>query len=181
MEQSWIIEIKAGNRQAFKSLYDEYFDYAMRVATAVTRHEGNAADAVQETFIRVYEHLDQYDINKPFKPWFYRILINECKRVMGQSARVVPVEHEWENDPNLAKRDNYALDQYRELYQAIQSLQEHHRIPIILKYLHDLTEKEIAQVLDLNLNTVKSRLFKARRKLKAALEGLKRRDLNDGP
>ena len=74
MNHSILKKIQAGDRESFKLLYDEYFEYAVRVAKAVTRHDGNAADAVQETFIRVYQDIHHYDTKKPFKPWFYRIL-----------------------------------------------------------------------------------------------------------
>jgi RNA polymerase sigma factor (sigma-70 family) len=52
------------------------------VATVVTKSRANTADAVQETFIRVYDHIDRFDPAKAFKPWFYRILLNECNRLM---------------------------------------------------------------------------------------------------
>jgi RNA polymerase sigma-70 factor (ECF subfamily) len=170
MERPIMEEIQAGNRQAFKLLYDEYFGYAIRVAKAIMKNDGNAADAVQETFIRVYQHIHLYDSNKPFKPWFYRILMNECKRILSRSSKVIPMDYKWDNHSDFAKQDHYKLEQFEDLYQAIQSLKDLYRIPIILKYLHDLTEKEIAEVLDTNINTVKSRLFKAKSQLKEALK-----------
>lgn len=168
MEQSIISAIQNGDRQAFHELYDLYFDYAMRVATAVMKHDANAADAVQETFIRVYQYIDHYEPKKPFKPWFYRILINECKRIFARAGKVIAVEEIEE----VGTQELNPLEQFDDLYEAIQSLKDHQRIPVILKYLHGLTEKEIAATLDLNVNTVKSRLFKARSQLKTVLEKL---------
>lgn len=176
MNNSIIQELQTGNREAFKQMYDEYFEYAIRVAKAVIRNDNSAADAVQETFIRVYQNVHLFDLSKPFKPWFYRILINECKRIISRSSKVVPIDYNWEDRKELAKQDSYRFEKFNDLYDAIQSLQEHHRIPIILKYLHDLTEKEIAEVLELNINTVKSRLFKARNNLKEALKYLEAKE-----
>lgn len=82
MEKKIIKRIKAGDWDAFSLLYNQYADYALRVGMAVTRSRANSADAVQETFIRVYRNIDKFDIDKPFKPWFYKILINECRRIM---------------------------------------------------------------------------------------------------
>ncbi|MXQ53573.1 RNA polymerase sigma factor [Shimazuella alba] len=176
MNSSVIQEIQKGSREAFKQLYDEYFEYAFRIANAVIRNETYAADAVQETFIRVYQHVHLFDISKPFKPWFYRILINECKRILIRSSKVIPIDYTWEDQKSLSKQDTYRFEQFSDLYQAIQSLKEHQRIPIILKYLHDLTDKEIAEVLDTNINTIKSRLFKARNHLKEVLEYLEKKE-----
>ena len=72
-----------------------------------------------------------------------------------------------ENDPSLTEE---SFDQLTDLYEVIQTLDEHNRIPLILKYIKGFTEKEIADILGLNQNTVKSRLFKGRKRLKEQLE-----------
>ena len=69
-----IKKVKRGDKQAFRAIYDEYYERAMRTAYSMTRDEADASDAVQETFIRVYQNINTFDINRPFKPWFYRIL-----------------------------------------------------------------------------------------------------------
>ena len=71
-----------------------------------------------------------------------------------------------ENDPSLSEE---SFDQLSDLYATIQSLDDAHRIPLILKYVKGFSEKEIAQILSLNQNTVKSRLFKGRKRLKEQL------------
>lgn len=169
MEKKIIKRIKAGDWDAFSLLYNQYADYALRVGMAVTRSKANSADAVQETFIRVYRNIDKFDIDKPFKPWFYKILINECRRIMTPSPDILPMDEILENDTQLSQEDKYRFQEYEDLYKAIQELDETNRIPIILKYLQDFSEKEIAEILGLNINTVKSRLYKGRQKLKKAL------------
>ncbi|UTW70744.1 RNA polymerase sigma factor [Anaerobacillus sp. HL2] len=159
-------EIKKGNRQAFRKLYDQYFDYAIRVATAVTHNHSTAADVVQETFIRIYKNIDdKYDEEKPFQPWFYRILINECNRYLKKFSKIIPMDVN--EDIHLPpENDRYQFEDYEDLYVAIQKLEDYHKIPIILKYLNDLTDQDIANALELNINTVKSRLLKESRDLK---------------
>ena len=120
---------------------------------------------VQETFIRVYRNLGAYDGSKPFDPWFNRILYNECNRYLKKHARVVPSEISEERDLP-SETDTYDFDRHGEVYEMVQRLDDQHRIPVILKYLNDVAEKDIADMMELNVNTVKSRLFKARKKLK---------------
>jgi len=170
VEQALLQRIKQGDERAFAELYRLYAEYALRVAAAVTKSRVSAMDAVQETFLRVYRHIESFDVQKPFKPWFYRILINECKRFLEQGSGVVLVSDFTANGLEAAQRDNYRFEEYTELYAAIAALEEHQRIPIVLKYLEDFTEQEIAEILELNVNTVKSRLFKGRQKLKKIME-----------
>ena len=166
-ERRWIEQVLQGDRGAFRLLYGEYFDYAMRTAIAVTRHSERAKDAVQETFLRVYRNIWQYDRRKPFKPWFYTILLRECYRVMERENKVIPFGEQLDRIPAEAKPPELPVD----VYDALQTLDDLYRIPLILKYLHDYSEKEIAQMLDVNVNTLKSRLLKGREKLKKGLGG----------
>ncbi|WP_240647719.1 RNA polymerase sigma factor [Paenibacillus nanensis] len=167
MERETISRIVQGDREAFRQLYDDYFDYAMRTAILVTKQAEWAKDAVQETFLRVYRNIWQYDSGKPFKPWFYCILLRECYRVMEREKKVIPFGEQLEKigvEPNLP-------DDAVDIYDALQSLNDMYRIPLILKYLHDYSEKEIADMLELNVNTLKSRLHTGREKMKNSLGG----------
>lgn len=167
MEERWIERVLQGDRGAFRMLYDDYFDYAMRTATVVTKHAERAKDAVQETFLRVYRNIWQYDKRKPFRPWFYTILLRECYRVMERENKVIPFGEQLDRIPAEPNLPDSSVD----VYEALQSLDDLYRIPLILKYLHDYSEKEIAQMLDVNVNTLKSRLLKGREKLKKGLGG----------
>ncbi len=151
--------------ELFEQLYRLYADRAIRTATAITGSAASAADVVQETFIRVYRNLGTYDLSRPFDPWFHRILYNECNRYLKKQAKMVPSEISEEKDLP-SETDTYEFDRHGEVYEMVQRLDEEHRIPIVLKYLNDLAEKDIADMMELNVNTVKSRLFKARKKLK---------------
>lgn len=153
------------SHELFEELYRLYADRAIRTAAAMTGSSAAAADVVQETFIRVYRNLDSFDINKPFEPWFNRILYNECQRYLKNRSKLVPSDLQEERQ-HPSDTDTYAFEQHGEVYEMVQKLDDKHRIPIILKYLNDLAEKDIAEMMDLNINTVKSRLFQARKKLK---------------
>ncbi|TJY41577.1 RNA polymerase sigma factor [Cohnella pontilimi] len=167
MERQWIERILQGDRSAFRNLYDEYFEYAVRTAVMVTKNREWAQDAVQETFLRAYRNIWQYDKSKPFKPWFYTILLRECYRVMEREKKVVPFGEQLDQIAVEPKLPDVSVD----LYAALQSLDDLYRIPLILKYLHDYSEREIAEMLDVNVNTLKSRLLKGREKLKKGLGG----------
>jgi len=179
MQKDIIVRIKNGDKEAFEQLYNEYIEYALRTATAITRNKPDAADAVQETFIRVFRNIMFFDEERPFKPWFYRILVNECNRIMKQKRKVISMD-QYLNNAVYSEEDRYHFEEYEDLYNAIQDLQEINRVPIILKYLNDFSEKEIAEILDININTLKSRLYKGRNRLKKALLDIKGRRAKNG-
>ncbi len=164
-----ISKIKKKDKNAFECLYRKYVGFALRTATlAMNNNRSLAADSVQETFIRVYKHIDQFNMDKPFKPWLYTILINECNRLLLKQSIVMSSEEIMDN-PTLARTDPYHFEQYEELYEGIHCLEDINKIPIVLKYLNGFSENEISMMLKLNLNTVKSRLYKGRQKLKLLL------------
>lgn len=166
LEKEIMEQIQKGDKQAFSQLYELYADYALRVAYGVTKQKELAADAVQETFIRVYRNAPSFDTDKPFKPWFYRILLNECNRLLKKEKKVISIE---EYIAHLPSEEVEEWFEYEDLHEALDALDEHNRVPILLKYLHDFSEKEIAETLDVNVNTIKSRLLKGRQKLKNSM------------
>ncbi len=170
-ESKLIKKIKKGDQRAFKKLYDVYADYSLRTAYGITGNQADAADIVQEVFIKLYRNIHLFDMKRPFKPWFYQLLVNEARRYIGKKAKqAISVESEELLD-YLHTGTEDEVD-FEDLENALDKLEENHRTVLILKYLNDFTEKEIAEILELNLNTVKSRLYKARRKLKTLMGGV---------
>jgi len=119
----------------------------------------------------VYKYIDSYQLNKPFKTWFYNILINECNRILSKNSKVILIEDF--TSTNLEK-DNSKDENYDDLYTAIENLEDINRIPIVLMYLKGFSEAEISNILGVNVNTIKSRLYKGRQKLKKFLNDFKR-------
>jgi len=168
-EKQIIGQIKAGDEKAFKQLYDYYANYALRTVYSMTRNKADASDIVQETFIKVYRHIESFQEDKSFKAWFYRILINETRTFMARKSRqAIAVEEEKVLDYFAEQTDNESDEQ---LYSALAELRATDRSILMLKYIIGFKEKEIAEMLELNINTVKSRLYQARNRLKRKLGG----------
>ncbi|WP_242966372.1 RNA polymerase sigma factor [Clostridium sp. BSD9I1] len=174
MDRELLHQIREGDKEAFQELYNKYAEYALRTAAAITRNKMNAADAVQETFIRIYKNIESFDIDKPFEPWLYRILVNECNRILSKNSNTILIDDFIQNNLQGAIEDQRKFEEYESLYKAIESLDDNNKIPIILKYLKGFKENEIAEILGINVNTIKSRLFKGRQKLKTLIEKLER-------
>ncbi|MDY0407474.1 RNA polymerase sigma factor [Virgibacillus soli] len=169
-ESVQIKKIKKGNEQAFARLYEQYADYALRTAFAITKNKYDASDVVQETFIRVYRNIHSFDIKRPFRPWFYRILINECKRHLHKKTTHAIIVESTEVLEFLHAKGMESVH-VEHVMLALENLTEDERTLIVLKYLDGFKEKELAEVMELNVNTIKSRLYRARQRLKAILRG----------
>lgn len=175
MDRSLLKKIQNGDKEAFRTFYNQQVDKALRVAILITKNRELAKEATQETFIRVYKNLSSYDTSRPFDPWFYRILTNECNRILKKESKVNQMEKHLDSE---IKDFSPTTEDYSELNEAIQSLNDLYRIPIILKYLRGFSERDISNVLDTNQNTIKSRLHKGRELLKNYLIHLKDRGKN---
>ncbi|NMC56306.1 MAG: RNA polymerase sigma factor [Eubacteriaceae bacterium] len=151
------------NKNSFKAYYEKYAEKALRVAAAVVRSDAAAADVVHEAFLRVYLNMHKFDNTKSFEPWFYRILINECRRAYRKINEAAPIE-EYQNLAEPVKSE------YDFLYEAIGQLKKSQRIPIILRYLSGYSDKEVALILRLNLTTVKARIKRGKEKLRLILQ-----------
>lgn len=156
--ETYISKALAGDHEAFARLYDAYAPEALRLSTAVTGRADLAADAVQEAFLRVYRK--GYQCRGEFKPWFFRIVLNESYRMAGQNP--YPSESTDEDSaPNFSEQSDLAMT----VHAALDHLSPEHRAVLVLKYLFDYTERDIAKILDIRTGTVKSRIFYARKAL----------------
>lgn len=136
-----------------------------RVAYSYTKNQEDATDVVQEAIYKAIAKVHTLDNADYVKTWFYRILINESLNFIRKNKKFMQNEHSLENaiyeDEDLAL--NYTL------YNAVSELEPKMRTVIILRYYEDMKLIEIAEVTSSNLNTVKSRLYKALELLKITI------------
>ena len=170
MTDQLLKRFRKGEEDAFHTLYENYGERALRLARVVTRDDGLAADAVQEAFLRVYRYRRRYDPGKSFAVWLNRIVVNECRRLMGRQKSLKLVAEEMRTESDMAAEDTSRYVEYQSLYRALEDLPETLRIPLVLKYCNGCKEAEIAGILDISRSAVKSRLYDGRRKLRTAME-----------
>jgi len=165
-----------GESRAFGALVDRYDSRLLNFVYRTVGDRERAQDLVQETFVRVYRHLQRFDQSKKFSTWIYTIAGNLAKNELRNRSRNPLVlfqtikknwdaDHrplEWE-DSSLKPDDLYRKRHLKELVdRAVQKLPEHHRIVFVLRELEGKTYEEIADITGCNLGTVKSRLNRAR-------------------
>ena len=173
---------QTGDRAAYGYLVEQYKERAYYSALGIVRSHEAALDLSQDAFVRAFRHIKRFDTTKKFFTWYYQILRNLCLnfiRDKKKHARSFSEIDEYQiSRLTDANEDASALAEQNELkkalWAAMDDLKSKEREIIMLKDFQDLAYKEIADILEIPIGTVMSRLFNARKALKAKLERIYR-------
>ena len=169
-----IRHLQRHNLEALGYLYDRYQRLVYRTALGITGDVDAAADLLQDVFLRLHRFAHHVDITRPLEPWLYRMTANLSyswiKRHRHWTHSIEEIA-EWftGGKRNPAVQQVEQNEEWEQLRRAIQSLPVTHRAVVVMYYVNDLSLQEIAEVLELPLGTVKSRLHYGRQALKSYL------------
>jgi RNA polymerase sigma-70 factor, ECF subfamily len=165
------------DQEAFEELIRRHQHRVFAVAGGILRRREDVEDIAQQVFVKAYFSLKRFDQRAAFSTWLYKITVNECwdllrkKKVRPlvyesdlseeQAKQVIAAEGKNSGGPNISDR----LEARQRVERLLEGLDERDRLMLILKEVEGFAVEEIAQVLDLNANTVKVRLFRARRRI----------------
>jgi len=171
-----IRRVKAGEHEPFNELMTRYNRKMYSVVYTLVRSHEDARDLVQETFIRAYEHIRQFDEQYRFYTWLYRIAVNLCFTFLKR-RKLAPVSIE-SGDPEQGETelpDTRAVpiaeqsDRQRNIERALALLPAEQRLAIELRTYQGMSYAEISEVMHTSIGTVMSRLSRARDKLRGLL------------
>ncbi|PEA54176.1 RNA polymerase subunit sigma-70 [Bacillus pseudomycoides] len=168
-EQRLIQQVKLGDKEAFNQLLQPYIQKAYQTAYLIVDDKGLAEDAVQESLIQTYESIPRFNGEiASFKTWFHQILIHTTLKQKRKKRFAFLQPETWFRIKDVKTPEhNYLIQEESQMIlNAVQQLSIKHQIVIILFYYQDLSILEISEVLNVKEGTVKSRLFKAKKKLK---------------
>ena len=173
-----IAECLAGRTAAFGDLVRRYQDRLFNAVFRVVENADDAADVVQDAFINAYQSLNSFKGDSEFFTWLYRIAFNAAISLRRKRKVVLRLDGEDGEkgaepaDPSDLVRPGLALERAEEdahLVAALNRLSPEHRAVLVLKDLEDQKYEEIAEVLDVPIGTVRSRLHRARLELRDLL------------
>ncbi len=165
-----------GEQRAFGELVRRYDSRLLNFVYRTVGDRERAQDLVQETFVRVYRHLERFDQSKKFSTWIYTIASNLAKNELRNRSRnplvlFQAIKQNWDADHRPLEWEDTQYkpdDLFRKRHlkekvdEAVAQLPEHHRIVFVLRELEGKTYEEISDITGVNLGTVKSRLNRAR-------------------
>jgi RNA polymerase sigma-70 factor (ECF subfamily) len=181
-DQELILQLQKGSLEALGTLYDRYRQMVFRTALAITGDQEAASDLLQDVFLRLFRFASRIDVQRPLPPWLYRMTANLSYTWVKRDRRWLrPLENlaEWISGPNGNQTQETVeqMDDWDRVQRAVAALPISQRLVVVLYYLNDQSLQEIAEILDVPVGTVKSRLHYGRLALKKSL-GL--RALSDG-
>ena len=165
------------DKEAFEELIRRHQHRVFAVAGGIVRRREDVEDVAQQVFVKAYFSLKRFDQRAAFSTWLYKITVNECwdmlrKRKVRplvyeadlseeQARQVISSAEKGKDEPDISER----LEARQRVERLLDGLDERDRLMLILKEVEGFSIEEIADVLDLNANTVKVRLFRARRRV----------------
>lgn len=172
-EYDLIEAFREGDEFAFVSLYNRFKSPVFAFSYKMLMDRAQAEDVMQETFLRVYENRDRLMKTSSFKSWLFTIARNQCLNQIRKSGRQVAMNQDaLENmatpDTPLSRMDK--SEQVAFVTAFLHDLKPEYREVLILREYQNLNYEEIAAVTRSSLSSVKSRLFKARRKLSQRMQ-----------
>lgn len=181
-ESSLVAQVRGGDSRAFSELVRRYEAKIFRLAQHITQNREDAEDVLQETFLKAYEHLDQFQGNSKFYTWIVRIAVNQAlmKLRRRKTDRSVSLDEGIDTGEDTVTREIAAWDEDPEqrfsreelgdiLDSAIQSLAPPYRSVFVLRDIDELSTEDTAEALGLSIPAVKSRLLRARLQLREKL------------
>lgn len=170
-----ISRIKQGDLNGLATLVQRYQVSAVHAAYLIVYDRALAEDVVQNAFIKSVERIDQFDEERPFAPWFFRIVVNDSIKVAKRQRRYLPLEEfdeptvqlaKWLIHPDLQPERLIEQKEMREhILRAIQSLPPGQRAVIVMRYFLEMSEAELSAKMDRPLSTIKWWLRDARKRL----------------
>jgi len=191
-ESGLLAKAREGDAAAFSELVNQYSRKIYRLAKHITQNDSEAEDVLQETFLKAFEHLGDFQGQSKFYTWIVRIAVNESlmKLRKRKSDRTVPLDEPLDTGEDTVVReiavwdDNPEQQYSREeiaqiLDEAVQSLKPAFRTVFVLRDIEELSTEETAQALAISVPAVKSRLLRARLQLREKLTRFFRRKGDD--
>ena len=187
-ERELVREAQRGAESAFEELVRRHQQRVFGLVSGILRRREDVEDVAQQVFMKAYVSLKRFDQRAAFSTWLYKITVNECWDYL-RKKKVRPLVYEADlSEEQVSKLDAAAAAgrpvenqsdraEVRELLESMLSrLPEQDRELLVLKEMEGFSVQELAEILDLNVNTVKVRLFRARCRL---VEAYKRRNLTE--
>ncbi|MBY0403395.1 MAG: sigma-70 family RNA polymerase sigma factor [Cyanobacteria bacterium] len=185
IDNALVSSAKAGNTKAFRELVDRHKQMVHRFIFRLCQNAELSEEMTQEVFIKLYQNLDKYDVNRPLKPWLLKIASNSTLTALKKNNPWISLDAlaeespgiEWgrapgsapetENDPSLMMERQESAEN---VHYALKTLDSHYQQILLLRYQEDLAYDDIASILDIPINTVRTWLKRGRDKLKKQLQ-----------
>ncbi len=170
-DRDLILRARRGDGEAFGELVTRYQASVFNVCYRMTNERREAEDLAQETFLRVYSRLDQFDLEREFGPWVRRAAANLCLNHLESHTVTAELDDDRDAGENSGPETVVEVrERSEQIRLALASLPANYRAVVELRHYQELSYDEIATELHIPLSDVKSHLFRARKLLAEKLK-----------
>ena len=186
IETTYLCE-RTGETINLEALVRDYRAYIFNLCLSILNDESEAEDITQETFVAALLGLKNFRGDSNIRTWLSAIAINLCRDLMRKHKARRTLHNALQNlhlingKPPVPEETFLQTESHHHLWAAVNRLDDKHRLPVLLRYAHNLPAAEIAQILDLAEGTIHSRLHYARKMLQGDLQRITRRGANEQP
>jgi RNA polymerase sigma-70 factor (ECF subfamily) len=152
---------KRGDRHAFATLVELLHPRAMRYATHMVGNTEDAEEAVQDTFVRVYDNLSRFREDSAFDPWFFRILANRCRTLLAKRKRRWAVIEYGDLPASASTPASTSSEFAAEIQFVLESLPAEQREAFLLRHIEDMDYEAISAITGVGLSAVRMRVKRA--------------------
>lgn len=161
-----IDQVIKGDHDLYRVLVDRYKSYAFTIALKILKDKEEAEEAAQDAFIKAYKYLGKFDKRSKFSTWLYRIVFNTAvsykrkMKVQHSSVENISIEDSLNHSSAIELKDKRKF-----INQALNRLSDQDQVAVQMFYLKELSLEEVSILLNVNLNTIKVRIHRARQRL----------------
>lgn len=183
-EASLIARLRAGEMDAFAELVNQYQPMIFSLIRRIMRDDEEARDITQETFLKIYRHFSHFRGESSLKTWIFRVAINQAhnsrrwwrRRRRDETSSLddsandrAPISTRLVSQTGTPESQAIAQERRQQLERALSGLKQDFRVAVILRDIEGLAYEEIAEILEISIGTVKSRIARGREMLRASL------------
>lgn len=175
-DQFYIDKILANDTKAFTVLVNRYKNMVFTLAVQMLKNKEEAEEVSQDTFVKIYKHLEKFKGDSKFSTWVYRIAYNACLdriKTYKKNRNTVGIDQFTENQVKTLETAFDLMersDREKSVKECLKRMPEDDAVIITLFYFEELSLAEISKVVGLDANNVKVKLFRARKRLAAILK-----------
>jgi RNA polymerase sigma-70 factor (ECF subfamily) len=170
MDEQTVMRAQRGDRQAFADLVEAFGDRLHAISQGILRDASRADDASQQALLQVWRDLPKLRDPNRFLPWAYRLTVRVCYAEARRARRAMHTSIEQLQRPPAAGDEAFWVDDRDELERAFARLSLDHRTVVVMRHYLGMSLPQMAEALDVPIDTVRSRLYHAMRGLRAAIE-----------
>lgn len=166
-DEELVVLTRTKNKETYSEIIKRYQDKLMRYAISILNDEEKAADIVQESFIKAYVNINSFNSKKKFSSWIYRIVHNQAVNLIKKHKKELPLLDDIDFDSGVDIEKEYIKDELIKMVKrCINEMPVLYKEPLVLYYLEDKSYNEISDILRISINTVGTRISRAKKIMK---------------